>query len=110
MGDKKKIRSLEELRQAKRELKIKMALADKRAKEGFIYSSVNKFLGSIERNSEIRKTKLNNNISNSLNFISDKADDKFNFGDTTKKLISAFIIVAAPIISKKIQDYLDDYR
>lgn len=106
----KKISNLAELRQAKRELKIKMALADKRAKEGFIYSSVNKLFGSIEKNSELRKSKLGNNVHNSLNFLSEKADDKFNLSSTTKKLISTIIVVAAPIIAKKIQDYIDDYR
>lgn len=101
----KDIDSLADLRRAKRELKMKMALADQHAKEGFVYKTVNKLFGSIEKNSTIQNSSLGQNVNTSLNFLSDKATEKFNLGKTARSLLSIGIMVAAPIIAKKIQDF-----
>ncbi len=104
----KHIDNLADLRQAKRKLKMKMALADQRAKEGFLYTTANRLFGSIEKNSAIQNSALGQNVNSSLNFLSDKATEKFNLGKTARSLISIAILVAAPIIAKKIQDFTDN--
>lgn len=104
----KHIDNLADLRQAKRELKMKMALADQRAKEGFLYSTVNKLFGSIDRNSAVQNSVMGENVNSSLNFLSNQATKKFNLGKTAQSLISIAILVAAPIIAKKIQDFTDN--
>lgn len=97
-----------DLRQAKRELRMKMTLADQRAKEGFLYSTVNKLLGSIDKNSAVQNSVMGENVNSSLNFLSNQAVKKFNLGKTAQSLISIAILVAAPIIAKKIQDFTDN--
>lgn len=104
----KHIDNLADLRQAKRELKMKMTVADQRAKEGFLYSTVNKLFGSIDRNSEVQNSVMGENVNSSLNFLSNQATKKFNLGKTAQSLISIAILVAAPIIAKKIQDFTDN--
>jgi len=105
----KHIETLAELRQAKKELKLKMALADKKAKESFLYSTVNKLVNTIENKSIVQKTSLGGNVHSSLNFLSDKAAEKFRLGKTSKNILSLTIMIAAPIIAKKIQDYLEEH-
>lgn len=104
----KHIDNLADLRQAKRELKMKMTVADQRAKEGFLYSTVNKLFGSIDRNSTVQNSVMGENVNSSLNFLSNQATKKFNLGKTAQSLISIAILVAAPIIAKKIQDFTDN--
>lgn len=104
----KHIDNLADLRQAKRELKMKMTVADQRAKEGFLYSTVNKLFGSIDRNSAVQNSVMGENVNSSLNFLSNQATKKFNLGKTAQSLISIAILVAAPIIAKKIQDFTDN--
>lgn len=104
----KHIDNLADLRQAKRELKMKMTVADQRAKEGFLYSIVNKLFGSIDRSSEVQNSVMGENVNSSLNFLSNQATKKFNLGKTAQSLISIAILVAAPIIAKKIQDFTDN--
>lgn len=104
----KHIDNLADLRLAKRELKMKMALADQRAKEGFLYTTANRLFGSIEKNSTIQNSSLGQNVNSSLNFLSGKATEKFNLGKTAQSLLSIAILVAAPFIAKKIQDFTDN--
>lgn len=110
MMEKKRIENLDQLREAKRKLKIKMALADKRAKEGFLYSTFNRFFNSVESSSVLQRNPLSKNIHNSLNFLSNKASDKFELSKTTQSIVSAAIVLAAPFIAKKLQDFIDRYN
>lgn len=103
----KHIDSLEDLRKAKRELKMKMKLADQKAKNGFLYSTVNKLFNSVETNNSIQNSTIGSNVNSSLNFLSDKAARKFKLSKSAQNLISTAILIAAPIIAKKIQDYID---
>lgn len=106
----KHIQTLAELREAKKKLKIKMAIADEKAREGFLYSTINKLFDSIENSSKTWNTPMSENIHSSLNFISNRATKKFNLGKTTQSIISIAILIGAPIIAKKIQDFIDDYE
>lgn len=104
----KDIKTLADLRQAKRELKLEMKLADERAKQGFLYSSVNKLFNEVESNSKTLQSPVGDGVNTALGFLSDQAQSRFNLSKTTKSLISVGIVLAAPIIAKKIQDFIDD--
>lgn len=103
----KDINNLADLRQAKKELKHKMALADKEAKEGFLYSTVNKLFNKIEDNSLVQNTPIGSGVSSALNFLSSQAGNRFKIGKTGKTILSVAAIVAAPVIAKKIQEFVD---
>ena len=103
----KDINSLADLRQAKRKLKLEMARADREAKEGFLYSTVNKLFHTIEDNSHTQNTPVGNGIHSALNFLSDQAQNRFNMGKTAKTILSIAVVVAAPIIAKKVQEIID---
>lgn len=104
----KKINSLKELRQAKRELKWEMARADREAKDGFLYKTVNNLFTKIESNSQIQTTPVGNGVNSTLNFLSHQAQNRFNIGKTGKTILSIAVIIAAPIIAKKVQEFIDD--
>lgn len=104
----KDINTLADLRQAKKELKHKMALADKEAQEGFLYSTVNKLFNKIEDNSLVQNTPIGSGVNSALNFLSNQAGNRFNIGKTGKTILSIAAVVAAPIIAKKIQEFLDE--
>lgn len=103
----KDINSLADLRQAKRELKLKMAKADREAQDGFLYKTVNKLFSKVEDDSHIQNTPVGNGVHSALNFLSNQADNRFNLGKTGKTVLSIAIAVAAPIIAKKVQELID---
>lgn len=104
------IKTLAELREAKRELRMKIALADRNSRQSFLFSSASKLFNRIEDSSSIQQSGLGQNVYSALNLVSEKANEKFQLGKTAKTLISIAILVSAPIIAKKIQDIIDDYR
>jgi len=103
----KDINNLADLRQAKKELKLKMARADEEAKNGFLYSTINKLFSKVEDNSAVQNTTLGAGVSSALNFLSDKAQSRFNMSKTAKTVFSIAVVVAAPIIAKKVQELID---
>jgi len=103
----KDINNLADLRQAKKELKLKMARADEEAKNGFLYSTINKLFSKVEDNSVVQNTALGAGVSSALNFLSDQAQNRFNMGRTAKTVLSIAVIVAAPVIAKKVQELID---
>lgn len=103
----KRITNLAELRQAKKDLKIKMELADKKAKDGLIFSAVNKLFNSVEDQGLIQNSTIGSGVHSALNFLSGRAENQFNLGKTGKLLLSTAIIVGAPIIAKKLQEFVD---
>ncbi len=103
----KDINTLADLRQAKKELKLKMTRADENAKEGFLYSTVNKLFSKVEDNSAVHNTTVGAGVSSALNFLSDKAQSRFHMSKTAKTVLSIAMVVAAPIIAKKVQEFID---
>lgn len=103
----KDINNLGDLRQAKKELKLKMARADEEAKNGFLYSTINKLFSKVEDNSLVQNTTLGAGVSSALNFLSDKAQNRFNMSKTAKTVLSIAVVVAAPVIAKKVQELID---
>lgn len=107
MKNLKHINNLEQLRAAKRELKLKMAREDREAQEGFLYSTVNKLFSKVENNASSQSTLVGNGVHSALNFLSNQAQNRLNLGSTAKSIISIGIVIAAPIIAKKIQELID---
>jgi|SRR5690606_32174619 len=103
----KDINSLADLRQAKRELKLKMARADRDAQDNFLLSSVNKLFSKVEKSSEVQSSPVGSGVSNALNFLSNQAENRLNLGKTGKTVLSIAIAVAAPMIAKKVQEMID---
>lgn len=103
----KHINNLQELRAAKRELKLKMARQDKEAQEGFLYSTVNKLFSKVENNASTQSTPVGSGVHTALNFLSNQAQNRFQLGPTAKSIISIGIVIAAPIIAKKLQELID---
>lgn len=103
----KHINNLEQLRAAKRELKLRMAREDREAQEGFLYSTVNKLFSKVENNATTQSTPVGNGVHSALNFLSNQAQSRFNMGSTAKSILSIGIVIAAPIIARKIQELID---
>lgn len=104
----KKINNLEELRAAKKALKQRMSAADQQAKDGFIFSTVNKLFSKIEDNMITQNTPVGNMVNTALGFISGQAEARLKMSKTGKTLFSIAVMVATPIIVKKIQEFVDD--
>ncbi|MDD3771498.1 MAG: hypothetical protein PHC38_02440 [Weeksellaceae bacterium] len=105
--DIKNIKTLADLRKAKEELRIEMNLADKKLKNGFIYSSVNKFAENVESNATQFDSPLGNGVHATLGFISNKAGEQFKLKKSTRKFLQLAVLIATPIITKKIQELID---
>lgn len=103
----KHINTLADLRQAKKELKERMRSADQEAQEGFLYSTVNKLFSGIENNSYVHRSPIGSGVNNVLNFLSTQAQNRFQLSNTAKSLISIGIVIAAPLIAKKVQGFID---
>lgn len=101
------IKNLDDLRKVKQELRIEMNLADQRLKNGFIYSSINKFASKIESDASQFDTPLGSSIHSTLGFISNKVNEQFQLNKSTQKFIQLAVFIATPIITKKVQDFID---
>lgn len=104
----KNIKNLADLRKAKKELKIKIDQVENQTNNSFLASSAKSLVSSIEESLFISKSPIGTQVNSALNFLSGAAQDKLKINNTGKKLISIAILVAAPIIAKKIQDYIED--
>lgn len=104
----KEINTLADLRQAKQELKQKMARADREAQDGFLYKTLNNLFKKVEDNSIVQNTPVGNGVHSALNFLSHQVQNRFHMGKTTKTIFSVALMVAAPIIAKKLQEYIDE--
>lgn len=104
----KKIKSLADLRRAKRDLKFQIDIANHKAKSGFVASSALKLFNSVESNAAINNSIVGTRVNSTLGFLSNAAEKRFNLSETGKTILSLAIVIAAPIIAKKIQDYIDD--
>ena len=97
------IKSLEDLRREKRRLRLEM----KASEDKHDYSCVNKavnLVSSIKNDSSFTSSK----VEDALQWVGDKASEKYPMKGFTKILISGLILVAVPIITTKLQEYIDD--
>lgn len=103
----KEINNLADLRLAKKQLKDKMSNADKDAKEGFFYKTFNNLVNKVEDNSSVLGTPVGNGVNTALSFISGQASQRLKMSPTAKTVLSLAVIVATPIIAKKVQELID---
>lgn len=103
----KDINTLADLRLAKKQLKEKMSNADNEAKEGFLYKTFNNLVSKVEDNSSIIGTPVGNGVNTALSFISGQASQRLKMSPTAKTILSIAVIVATPIIAKKVQELID---
>lgn len=104
----RKIKNLADLRRAKRDLKFQIDIADHKAKNGLVLSSARKLFNSVEGNAAVNNSIVGTRVNSTLGFLSNAAESRFNLGQTGKTVLSLAIAIAAPIIAKKIQNYIDD--
>lgn len=107
MKNNRSIKSLAELRLAKKALKLKIDAADQKAKEGLILSSVNKLFDGVESNSLMHSSKIGSGVNSALGFLSKTAEKTFKLSNKSSSILSIGIAIAAPIIAKKLQEYID---
>lgn len=103
----KPITTLAELRLAKKVLNDKMVLADKRTREGFLYSTFNQFIDSMENSSILENLPVSSGVNTALNFISGQAGSRLHMGKIGKSILSIAVVIAAPIIAQKVQEFID---
>lgn len=104
----KDIKNLADLRKAKRELKFKIDRIENQSSNSFLENSTKTLINSIESSLLTNKSPIGTQVHSTLNFLSNSAQKKFNIGNTGKKIISIAILITAPIIAKKIQNYIED--
>ncbi|WP_068598228.1 hypothetical protein ACF3NR_09960 [Vaginella massiliensis] len=97
------IRNLDELRAAKRHLQREM----KRRETAHDNSLLGKTMGFIE-NVTTDDTYASNGIERSLNFLSDKISTRYPLGGLSKVILSGLVIIAVPIITSKLQNFIQD--
>lgn len=101
----KNIKNLEDLRKAKQELKTQIAKNDANTKKNFLYNSVNKLFSTVE--TKTNHSLVGSGVNGTLHYLSKKASHKMHLGKTGQTILSLAIIVATPIIAKKIQHFID---
>lgn len=106
----KNIKTLAELRAAKKELKLKITQSDAEVKEGFLYSTASNLIKKVENDIFLQKTPIGSGVNSALSFLSNQAQNKFRMGRSAKNIMSLAVVALAPIIAKKIQDYIDKKR
>lgn len=97
------IKNLEDLRNAKRKLKLEMKMSENKHENSLLNKAVNA-VTSFRADSNFASSK----IENSLNWIGEKASAKYPMNGFSKILISGLIMVAVPVITSKIQDYIEE--
>lgn len=97
------IKNLEDLRLAKRKLRIEMKASENKH-DNSIVNKVVGLISNIKTDSHFTSSK----VENALNWVGDKASNKYPMKGITKIVISGLIMIAVPIITTKIQEYLDE--
>jgi len=97
----KPIKNLEDLRLAKKRLKAEMKTSELEQENSVVNKAFN-FISTLKSDSDFAST----NIEKSLTWIGNKASDKYPMKGLSKIIISGVIMLAVPIITVKIQDYI----
>lgn len=103
------IKNLQDLRQAKRELKHKMELQNREIKNNFLFSSAERLASRLEHIPVPPQTPVGKGVSQAMGFINDQIDDRLQPSKTVKGIISIALVIAAPIVAKKVQEFIDDH-
>ena len=96
-----KIKSLEDLRLAKKVLKAEMKYTEKKQEHSVINKAVN-MISNFNNDADFASSK----VESSLQWIGDKASAKYPMKGFSKILISGLIMVAVPIITTKVQEFI----
>ena len=102
------ISNLQELRAAKNELRKKIAQSDLSAKNNFLVNTVDKLVNHASTTSNMIQTPVGSGVSTALHFVSNQAQNRFHLGKTGKTVLSIAILIATPIIVKKVQGLIDE--
>lgn len=97
------IKNLEDLRLAKKKLKAEMRLTEKR-QENSPMNKIGNLISSFTTNEQFASSK----IESSLQWIGNKASNKYPMKGLSKIIVSGIIMIAVPIITAKIQDYIKE--
>lgn len=97
------IKNLEELRLAKRKLRIEMKASEKKHDNSLVNKAVG-LISNIKTDSNFTSSK----VENALSWVGNKASEKYPMKGITKIVISGLIMIAVPIITSKIQEYIDE--
>lgn len=97
------IKNLEDLRLAKRKLRIEMKASENKHDN----SLVNKAFGLVS-NLKTDNDFTSSKVENALNWVGDRASKKYPMKGITKIVISGLIMIAVPIITSKIQEYIEE--
>ncbi len=97
------IKNLDDLRLAKKRLKAEMRHSEKAHDNSFINKAVN-LAFNVKNDASFTSSK----VEESLHWIGNKASDKFPMKGISKILISGLIVLAVPIITRKIQEYIEE--
>ncbi len=101
--EKPMIKNLEDLRLAKKMLRIEMKASEQKHDN----SLVNKAVGLIT-NLKTDSSFTSSKVENALHWAGDKASKKYPMKGITKIVISGLIMIAVPIITSKIQEYIEE--
>ncbi len=102
-NEKPVIKNLEDLRMAKRRLKVEMKRSEHKHDNSFVNKAV-----SLVTNLKSDNNFASSKVENALNWVGDKASQKYPMKGITKVLISGLIMIAVPIITTKIQEYIEE--
>ena len=97
----KQITNLEELRLAKKRLKSEIVVLEKSYDNSFTSKAFN-LVSSFKYNENFASSK----IEDSLNWLGNKASQRFPMNGVTKIVVSSLIMLATPIITSKIQEFI----
>lgn len=97
------IKNLEDLRHARRSLKLQMKASERKHENSFVNKAVN-LVSNLRSDTSFASSR----IENTLNWVGDKASKKYPMNGLSKVIISGLIMVAVPIITSKIQDYIEE--
>lgn len=100
-NNQKQIKNLKDLRLAKKRLKAEIRTSERTSEN----SIVNKAFNTISTFTKDQNF-ASNKVESTLQWIGDKASNKYPMRGFSKILVSGFIIIAVPIITEKIQDYI----
>ena len=97
------IKNLDDLRIAKRKLKLQMKVSESKHENSFVNKAV-----SIVSNLKSDTYFTSSKVENALNWVGDKASEKYPMKGVTKIVIAGLIMIAVPIITSKIQEYIEE--
>ena len=97
------IKNLDDLRKAKRKLKSQMKVSEHKNDNSLVNKAVN-LVTSLKSDNDFTSSK----VENALSWVGDKASEKYPMKGLSKILISGLIMIAVPIITSKIQEYIEE--